>query len=141
MRRALRALPLLLPLLLLLAAAGCDDTPTDPDRTLSFSGSIVKAQAREHSLPLGSSANVRVRLRSALLTLPETTAPVPTAVLVTLGRATATACEGRTSSGMVAGSVISFGLEAGNYCLTVGDTGSIPENGSVEYSLDVEITE
>jgi hypothetical protein len=130
----------LLPLLLLLTLGGCDSGPTEPSRTLTFTDTIVASVVKTHEVSLRTNGNVRQRLISAKLN--ELDKPtVDTAVIVGIGQPGPTQCLTTSSVLMGAGDVISYGLSAGTYCMTVAALTVVPENGSAVYTLQVEITE
>jgi hypothetical protein len=136
------ALPLLL--LALLALPGCSDSPTEPDATLRFTGSLTRGARVEHPLSLPHGGNLTLTLEDLNIRLLDVGALHPSLVrvLVGLGRpAESGACDVSTTSVMVEGTVSSFGLRAGEYCLAVFDNGILPEESLIEYTLVAEVTD
>lgn len=136
------ALPLLL--LALLALPACSDSPTDPDTTLRFTGTVRKGTRVEHPLPLDHGGNMTLTLEDLSFPLLDTTnvSPALISLVVGLGRPDAAgACEVTTTLVMREGTVGSFGLRAGGYCLAVLDSGFLPEDSIAAYSLRAEFTD
>jgi hypothetical protein len=133
----------LLPLLLLITLVtlgGCDSGPTEPSRTLTFTDSIVESVVKTHEVRLQNNGNMRQRLISAKLN--ELDKPtVDTAVIVGIGLPGPTTCITTSSVLLAAGDVISYGLSAGTYCVTIAAVTVMPANASTDYSLQVEITD
>ena len=51
------------------------------------------------------------------------------------------ACDINTTAVLREGSVSSFGLRAGEYCVVVFDNGFLPEESRLEYKLQAEFTD
>ena len=136
------ALPLLLLALLVLPA--CSESPTDPDTTLRFTGTLQKGTRDEHPLPLDHGGNLTLTLEDHTFPLLDVSAVDPSllAVVVGIGRRDAAGVCGVSSNVVMReGSVNSFGLRAGEYCLVVLDSGFLPEESIAVYSLRAEFTD
>jgi hypothetical protein len=139
------------PLLLaLLAVAGCDDGPTDPQRTLTFSGTFTRANVttpQSHEFALDGTSNVRIRLAQSTLEIPGSAA-VNANLIIGLGRPSTTAgtttCVPSSSILYTVGDIGSHGLRSGSYCLSMLTPATIPETpagGTANYTVTVDITE
>jgi hypothetical protein len=138
------AAPLLL--LALLATTGCEDSSTEPDRTLTFSGSFDRAgaaNAQDHPFSVDTTSNVRIRLTASSLNIPDS-APTNAGLIIGLGRPGATVCLPSSTILYAVGDVASHGLRAGAYCLSIRTPATIPETpagGTATYTVAVEITD
>jgi hypothetical protein len=134
-----------LPLLLaaLLTLAGCDDSPTDPDQTLTLTGSLTRGTKIDHPLPMPHGGNVTIRLEDVTPQILDVTNfnPNNLVLLVGLGRPTVLGCNPQSTTAMVEQTVSSYGLRAGDYCISVFDGGSLPEDSLVTYTILTEITD
>ena len=164
--RSLRRLALLPALLLLaLAAGGCNDdspsespapTPTPPPRTTeTFSGTFTQNGSASHEFTVAQAGDVELKLTAMapLATLAvgmgigrvDTTNTPPSAIALILGLGrrdvAGGACEINTTAVLREGSVSSFGLRAGEYCVVVFDNGLLPEESRLEYTLLAEFTD
>jgi hypothetical protein len=127
-----------------LLAAGCSDSPTDPDRELTFTGLMSRNAKIDHPLPMPHGGNLTVTLEDLTPRLIDTGVLDPGRIflLVGLGRPSSTGdCVATTTAGMVEGAVSSYGLRAGDYCLTAFDTGALPEDATLSYTLAAKVTD
>ena len=137
------ALPLLLVALLALPA--CSDSPTEPDVTLRLTGSVTRGTRVDHPLPLDHGGNVTFTLEDLRIVLLDTSVTPPSAIALILGlgrrEEAGGACDINTTAVLREGSVSSFGLRAGEYCVVVFDNGFLPEESRLEYTLLAEFTD
>jgi hypothetical protein len=137
------ALPLLLVALLALPA--CSESPTDPDTTLRLTGSVTRGVRVDHPLPLDHGGNVTFTLEDLRIVLLDTSVTPPSAIALILGlgrrEEAGGACDINTTAVLREGSVSSFGLRAGEYCVVIFDNGFLPEESRLEYTLLAEFTD
>jgi hypothetical protein len=127
-----------------LLATGCSDSPTDPDRELTFTGVMSRNAKIDHPLPMPHGGNLTVTLEDLTPRLIDTGVLDPTrlSLLVGLGRPGSTGdCVATTTVEMIEGRVRSFGLRAGEYCLTAFDIGTLPEDATLSYTLAAKVTD
>jgi hypothetical protein len=122
------------------ALSGCDSSattsPTSPSAsttTESFSGSLAQSGSAAHSFTVAAKGTVTVSLTAV--------SPLTTMSLgVALGTWDGTTCGTSVAENKDArsGSTALTGTAAtGNYCVRVFDSGNIPSDWSVSYSIDV----
>ena len=140
MRRALAPLAIAACCALLLVAAGCNDSSTEPDRTQTYTGTITKDHPVQDVLTLHGVGNVRASLVSLTqLAADGTTAPVPLGLVMGIGPSAATCVPTGNFLFGLANSFVSIGLDGGNYCLRFAESGTLPEGASLTYTIRLEI--
>lgn len=136
-----------LPLLLvaLLALPACSESPTEPDTTLRLTGTVTRGVRVDHPLPLDHGGNVTFTLEDLRIVLLDVSATPPSAISLILGlgrrEQAGAACDITTTAVLREGSVSSFGLRAGEYCVVIFDNGLLPEESRLEYTLLAEFTD
>ena len=137
-------LPLLLLALLALPACN-DDSPTDPDVTERFTGTVLRGTRVDHPLPLPHGGNVTLTLEDLTFRLLDVTVTDPALISLVVGIGQPSVLDGlcvsNTTVLMREGSVHSVALRAGDYCLVVRDSGFLPEESVAEYTLLSEFTD
>jgi hypothetical protein len=135
-----RALALFACCALLLLAAGCDGSSTEPNRTLTYSGTITKDHPVNDVLSMGGTGNVRASLVSLTQTAADGTSVTPTVALVMgIGASAATCVPQGTFLFSPATGAVSIGLDKGSYCLRFSESGTLAEGVSVRYEMRLEV--
>jgi hypothetical protein len=136
MRRALLAAALLL-------AMGCDSGPTEPNRTQTLTGSLARSAATESALTMRHTGNLRVLgedFKQVAADGTETTTGAGlTFSIGTFG--TDAACVASGNFGLLKGSVLSLGLNRGDYCVKLTEPTLVAEGATLEYTVRLEITD
>ncbi|HEV8240520.1 MAG TPA: hypothetical protein VGS57_14215 [Thermoanaerobaculia bacterium] len=136
MRRALLALSLLL------FAWGCDNGPTDPTRTQSLTGTLARSGFTITTLSMHSAGNLRVTaVDLATVAADGTTSAANGGITFTTGTGNTTTCTAAGNFGLIKGSVLSLGLNKGDYCLKLTEPTLIAEGSSLRYDIQLEITD
>jgi hypothetical protein len=139
MRRAF--LPLLA--LLLLATAGCNNSSTEPNRTLTYGGTLTKAADRvDGTLDMKGTGNARVTLTKLSQTAADGTPVVPPTLAIGMGIGPQSdPCIPTGSFLFQPESHISLGLDRGSYCLRFGPSATLAEGVSVTFELQIEVAD
>lgn len=140
MRRALLALSLLASATVF--ALGCDNGPTEPTRTQSLTGTLARSGFTITTLSMEHTGNLRVTVNDLTAVAADgTTGGVQGGITFTTGTGDATTCTAAGNFGLVRGSVISLGLNKGNYCLKLTEPTAVAEGSSLRYDIQLEITD
>lgn len=125
---------------LLATAAGCNSnnglttiTPSPATKTDSFSGSIAQGGSAAHSFTVGAAGIVTVTVTSVG---PLATMGVGVSLASWDGTNCGTALQSNGNSKAGSQAVQGSAL-AGNYCVRIYDSGNIPPDWTVTYSVDV----
>ena len=136
MRRALLALTVLL------FAWGCDNGPTAPNRTQTLTGTLARSGFAITTLSMQHTGNLRVTVVDlAAVAADGTTTAANGGITFTTGTGAATTCTAAGNFGLLKGSVISLGLNRGDYCLRLTEPTAVAEGSSLRYDIQLEITD
>jgi hypothetical protein len=136
MRRALLAVAFTL------LAAGCDNGPSEPNRTQTLAGTLARAASAGAALTMRNTGNLRVTAVDLVAVAADgTTGPATGGITFGTGMLQADSCKVSGSFGLLEDSVISLGLHKGDYCLQVTEPTVVPEGASLRYELRLEITD
>jgi len=136
MRRALLALTVLL------FAWGCDNGPTEPNRTQTLTGTLARSGFTITTLSMQHTGNLRVTVNDlATVAADGTTTAANGGISFTTGSGDATTCTAAGNFGLLKGSVISLGLNRGDYCLKLTEPTAVAEGSSLRYDIQLEITD
>lgn len=136
MRRALLAAALLL-------AVGCDSGPTEPNRTLTLAGSLARSAATVTLFEMRNTGNLRVHGQEFdQVAADGTVANAAGGVTFSIGTlGTGDSCIASGNFGLVEGSVLSVGLNKGDYCIKLTEPTLVPEGSTLSYSIRLDITD
>ncbi len=126
-----------------LVALACNGNgPTSNPTSLVLSGVVSAQSGGNHDVRLSRTGNLRVTLTDVRPVLLDVTAIDPSTLAfdVGIGTPSSSGCALTYSAALIEGGVLSFGLDKGNYCLTVTDAG-LPEDSTVAYTLLVEVSQ
>ncbi len=116
----------------------CSDSPTGPDAApLVFQGTIIAQGSTTHSLMPSDYGGVRIQLDDLTPRLIDVTTPTDLAVGFALGQPDGETCATTFQIAIVEGDVLSFSLGNEEYCLLMFDSGLLPEDAIVDYTLVV----
>jgi len=136
MRRALLALTVLL------FAWACDNGPTEPNRTQTLTGTLARSGFTISTLSMQHTGNLRVSVVDlAAVAADGTTTAANGGISFTTGTGDATTCTAAGNFGLLKGSVISLGLNRGDYCLKLTEPTAVAEGSSLRYDIQLEITD
>ena len=136
MRRAFLALTVLL------FAWGCDNGPTEPNRTQTLTGTLARSGFTISTLSMQHTGNLRVSVVDlAAVAADGTTTAANGGISFTTGTGDATTCTAAGNFGLLKGSVISLGLNRGDYCLKLTEPTAVAEGSSLRYDIQLEITD
>jgi hypothetical protein len=123
--------------------AGCNNGPTEPNRTLAFAGTLARSASKVETFDMKHTGNVRLTLTDLQQVAADgTMAPPLFGLPLALGNPAADAtCAATTSFAMGKGTVVSLGLERGTYCILLTEPTLVPEGSSIAYQLRAEITD
>jgi hypothetical protein len=135
MRRALFAA-------LLLLAVGCNEGPTDPDRTETLSGTLARTASATSLVTMGNTGNLRVTAVNLEQVAADSTATAANGGIVFgIGTGDTTTCSLTGSFSLIETSLISLGLQKGAYCVKLTEPTAVPEGSSLRYEVRLEITD
>ena len=141
MRRVPSVTVAVLATAVLLLAAGCGKSNTEPNRTLVYSGSIKTDAPVVEILTLNGTGNVRFTVLD-LQQKDATGAVVPNTAALAMGVGkVANICVASGNFVFAKGTNISLGLDEGNYCLRFFESGTLPAGNSLDYSMQAEVTD
>ena len=132
----------LLAAALLLFTVGCNEGPTEPSRTIPFTGALVKDNpAKLGTLSMQHTGNVRVTLVELKLTAADgTVGPAPGGLFIGVGSGSSPlSCIADGSFVLAEGGLVSLGLEKGDYCLSFQGGLEIAEGTTITYSVTADI--
>lgn len=136
-----------LPVSLLLAATvcvvgGCSDSPTEPDDTLTFSGSVAATSNASHAVTATDAEVWRIQTVSVSQTLADGTVTNPSAILpaVRLGAQTNSTCAPTSPVVFLApGQSITYRVDPGDHCILLSDSGVFPVGSKIDYVIELDI--
>lgn len=122
---------------------GCDgNSPANPEDALVFQGTVTSDGREQHFLTLPNSRIGRLvitELRARLIQVVPGFAPSIT-LGFSLGRPTPEGeCAPTFSASVREGNLFVFGLEAVDYCLAIFDTGALPDDALVDYTMTLSL--
>jgi hypothetical protein len=128
---------------LLLLALGCGKSSTEPNRTLTYTGTIKTGTPVNGELVLNGVGNARATL-IAMQQADATGAAVASTVGLSMGighptGVAATPCSVTGAFVFVPGHAVSLGLSKGTYCLVFSEAGTLPTDNTLAYSMDIEV--
>jgi len=140
MRRPLR-LALALAALPLLAA--CHNGSTEPNRTVSYTGSLTKeATAASGILVMNSVGNARATLTSLAQTAADGTPVIPPTFSIAMGIGPdRNPCIPTGSFLLQPERHLSLGLDKGSYCLVFTPSGTLDAGVKLDFEMQVEVTD
>jgi hypothetical protein len=142
MRRALAPLAIAACCALLLVAAGCESSSTEPDRTITYSGTITKDHPVQDVLTMKGTGNVRASLVSLTqLSADGTSGPASLGLVMGIGSPAATCVPNGNFLFAGPSTFVSIGLDKGSYCLRFVESGVLPEGVSLQYTVALEISD
>ena len=127
-----------------LLALGCGDDPTGPDRTELLTGTLRYGQSVQHNFHVNHLGNLRVTLIELRPVFIDVTGLNPANLGISMGLGSPGAdgtCNVTAFQALILDRTISLGLDTGNYCALLSDSGNLPEDGTVAYTIELEITE
>jgi hypothetical protein len=110
---------------------------------MQLTGTITAAQAGTHVVTLNDTSNLRVTLDDVRPILLDVTSVDPSQLVFVFALGTLTSasvCDYTYSTSFAKGSVESFGLSKGAYCVTLSKT-DLPEESSVAYTMTATVTD
>ena len=127
--------------LLLLATAGCNNSSTEPNRTLTYGGTLTKAADRvDGTLEMHGTGNARATLLTLTQTAADGTPVVPPTISIGMGIGPQhDPCIPTGSFLFQRDAHVSLGLDKGSYCLRFGPSAALAEGVSVTFELQVEV--
>jgi len=136
MRRALLAVAVLL------LATACDEGPTEPSRTESLAGTLARSASTTSSLTMHGTGNLRVTgIDFVQLAADGTTTPGAGGITFATGHTNNNECVVTGAFAVIKDSVISLGLQKGDYCIKLTEPTVVAEGNSLRYELRLEITD
>lgn len=123
-------------LIVALAVAGCDNSPTAPPlfTTQTFTGTVGRQARSSHTFATVQSSATIIRITSFN----------PATVTMGLGLGTpipsptGDACSVSGQAAVVQGDTFQLSLEPASYCVVIFDIGNVGESNTVSYSLTVQ---
>ena len=137
------ALALLLAALLT-GTIACSDSPTAPiDEPLVFSGDLLYQGSVEHFFTLQHPGAIQIKVLDLVAKLVEIDPlnPLNLVVGLGLGRPDGSSCSTTSRTNVAKDSLLAFGLSAGDYCIVLFDSGRLPEDAVIGYSVLIDPTE
>jgi hypothetical protein len=132
----------LLALTLVILAAGCDNGPTEPTHTESLAGTLARAASSISLLSMRQTGNLRVTgVDFVQVAADGTTSAATGGITFATGHLKDNDCNIAGAFALIKDSVISLGLPKGDYCIKVTEPTVVPEGGSLQYELRLEITD
>ena len=131
----------LLALAVSLLVAACDDGPTEPSRTVSLAGTLARSASTTSSLSMRQTGNLRVTGVDLVQVAADGTTGGTGGITFATGRPKDNDCEVTGAFAIVKDSVISLGLQKGDYCIKLTEPTIVPEGASLRYELRLEITD
>jgi len=126
-----------------LIAAGCGNTsdtdatvtgPTPTAVTSTFSGTIGQLASAGHAFSVSTTGPVTISLTAVG---PLATMALGVAITTWDGAACTTTAIARTENARAGVTALSGTATPGNYCVTVFDSGNVPEGSTVSYTVSV----
>jgi hypothetical protein len=127
---------------LMVACDGESPTSSAESTITRLTGTITATADSTHVVTLNDTGNLRLTLdevRPILLDV-TTVDPSQLSFLLSLGNFSSGACDYTYSAGFARGSVASFGLIKGDYCVTLSDS-DLPEESSVAYTMTATVSD
>jgi hypothetical protein len=133
----------LLALSVLLAfAASCNSSPSEPSQVIPLTGTLTKAGTLVTTVSLKDTGNMRIRaIELQPLAADGTAVGGSGGLIINVGDGNESVCVAAGGFSFVQGTVISLGLQKGSYCLKLTEPGLVADDGSLRYSVSLEITE
>ena len=135
MRRALFAAAVVL------LATACDNGPTEPTQTQSLAGTLARSASTTSSLSMRDTGNLRVTGVDFAQVAADGTVTEGGGITFGPGRTVNNECVITGAFGIVKGSVVSLGLNKGDYCLKLTEPTAVPEGASLRYEVRLEVTD
>ena len=126
------------PIAVLLLLSACGGSSPVPE-SLFFSGTVTYQGNEWHSLPLTESGIVQINVRTLEPQLIDITNGGGLDLFLGLGVGTPSGdlCVPTTRTTVRAGDSVVYGLSVKEYCLSVFDTGALPEDAAIRYTLEI----
>jgi len=109
------------------------------DESIFLTGTVSYQGSKWHSLPLSNSGIVEIDVLTLTPQLVDITNILNLDLFLGLGigQPSGEDCVPTTQTAVQAGSRVVYGLSAKEYCILLFDTGSLPEDATVQYTLEV----
>jgi hypothetical protein len=135
MRRTLIRIAPIVVLVLLSACGGSSPV----SESIFFSGTVSYQGNEWHSLPLTSSGIVEINVRTLQPQLLEITDVIDLDLFIGLGigQPANGLCTPTTRTTVREGDSVTYGLSVKEYCVSVFDTGALPEDATIRYTLEL----
>ena len=120
-----------------------NDSPTAPNEPLFFSGTVGDDIEGDHDFTMPDDGLVSVIVTDLDIVLFDTSLLSPDSILVGLGlgqRDEEGECDLTSNFAVAEDQVTVFRLSADNYCLTMFDSGSFPEDSILNYAIEATFT-
>ena len=127
-----------LSLLALLSLAACSSGDPVPE-SIFFSGTVTYQGNVWHSLPLTDSGIVEINVRTLQPALLDVTDVINLNLFVGLGlgQPAGDLCPATTRTTIREGDTVVYGLSIKEYCVSIFDTGALPEDATIRYTLEI----
>jgi hypothetical protein len=135
MRKTLTRIAPIAVLLQLLACGGSSPVP----EALFFSGTVTYQGNQWHSLPVTDSGIVEINVLTLEPQLIDITNVIDLDLFLGLGLGVPSGdlCAATTRTTVREGDSIVYGVAVKEYCITVFDTGALPEDAAIRYTLEI----
>ena len=129
---------ILLSLVALMPLAACSSGNPVPE-SIFFSGTVTYQGNVWHSLPLTDSGIVEINVRTLQPALLDVTNVINLNLFVGLGigQPVGDACPATTRTTIREGDSVVYGLGVKEYCISIFDTGALPEDATIRYTLEI----
>ena len=122
----------------LLVLPGCGGDDPVPE-SIFFSGTVTYQGTAWHSLPITDSGIVEINVRTLQPTLIDITNVIDLDLFIGLGigQPADELCPPSTRATIREGDSLVYGLGVKEYCLSLFDTGALPEDATIRYTLEI----
>ena len=124
-----------------LLVAACDNGPTEPSRTVSLAGTLARSASTTSSLSMRQTGNLRVTGVDLTQVAADGTTSGSVGITFATGHTKNNDCEVTGAFAIVKDTVISLGLQKGDYCIKLTEPTIVTEGSSLRYELRLEITD
>jgi hypothetical protein len=126
------------PIVVLLLSSACGGSSPVPE-SIFFSGTVAYQGNEWHSLPLTESGIVEINVRTLEPQLIDITNVINLDLFLGLGigQPSGDLCVPTARTTVRAGDSVVYGLAVKEYCISVFDTGALPEDAVIRYTLEI----